>query len=87
MPQYRIADLTVEMTPGVITSSRATDYAVLGEALPELVIPPVLTEGAQTPMQAALVDYSETARYFYTHLTEFDGFLLHAAAVAYDGRA
>ncbi len=78
MPLYNIAGLTVEMSAKhALTASRAERYRVdAGEPVFSLI-----GEGE------AAEEYASLARVFYEHLLRFDGFLLHASAVALDGKA
>ena len=78
MPHYRIAGLTVAMQPQHnVTLRRAEKYRTDAE-LADITL---VGDGDAWEEHAAL------AQSFYEQLLSFDGFLLHASAVAYNGKA
>lgn len=78
MPYYRMAGLTVAMSPKYkVTAQRAAAYRIEAETADMTVV----GDGD------AWEEHAELARSFYEQLLRFDGFLLHASGIALDGKA
>ena len=79
MPLYRIAGLTVELSPRfMLLGERAESYRVhSGEAV--ITVPPCGND--------AYEEYSEVAKRLYNAMLPYDAFFLHASAIEYQGNA
>ena len=78
MSLYRIADVTVSMSPcHSLTENRALPYRI-ADGVPDITIS---ADGNEYE------EYAEFARLFYEQLIDFDGLLLHASAVECNGVA
>lgn len=79
MAIYRIAGLQVEMSPqSALLKKRSAPYLSCTDAPAQMRLH---GEGEDT------AEYARVAQSFYEQLLSFDGFLLHASAVCYNGRA
>lgn len=90
---YRIADLTVQMEclPEGRTASQARAYRASDDVRPDIVLPPslqILEENAEKypAFSAEEREYMLTGTLFYQRLLQFDGLVLHASAIAVDGK-
>ncbi len=78
MPFYRMAGLTIAMQPQhALTIDRAEKYRVDAEKADVTLV------GTGDPW----AEHAALAQSFYEQLQSFDGFLLHASAVSYNGKA
>ncbi len=85
----KIADLIVDIPTAGGLASRCKEYLHNGNDGADVVIRADLycPEKYPSNMTEENVAYMESARQFYAKLLEFDGFYLHASAVAMDGKA
>lgn len=83
-----IADLIVDVPKAGGISSRCTDYLYNGDKTPDIVIceEDYFLESWRTTNEA-LAYYLESGLQFYLHLIGFNGMMLHASAVEYQGKA
>ena len=84
----KIADLYVEVPAAGGMDRRCSAYITDETRAPDII----LDEGAYIPERNEGFDYDnicymESCRYFYWELPKFDGLLLHAAAVEFEGKA
>lgn len=86
---YRIAGLTVKMDAFGITRDLAQPYGIDSCSQADITIEADLREmKALYPHVADEVfEYIVTGKDFYAKLTDFDGMMLHASAIAVDGKA
>ena len=89
MPTYRIAGLTVQMDSFGRTARQAAPYAVKDGGTAQIVVTRDLPAvRARFPyLSEDDCEYLATGDSFYRQLLTFDGMMLHASAVAVDGRA
>lgn len=86
---YRIAGLTVKMDAFGITRDLAQPYSIDACSQEDITI-----EADFEDMKAAyphvadeVFEYVATGKDFYTKLTDYNGMMLHASAIAVDGKA
>lgn len=92
MPIYRIADLNVLMECGGRTASQAKPYLTAADAKPDIVV--AVTEAKMKDARRTAprlpdgeLEYILSATEFYRDLLKYNGFMLHASALLYEGRA
>ena len=93
MAKYKICDLIIEMNPlfnPLKTQSEA--YLIADGFNVDLDIPNLekrvkLYHGKNPQISLGNAEYLLYGSYFYTHLINFQGILLHASAVVYENRA
>jgi len=87
--RYKIADLVTEIPEVGGLAPLLREYVCAGDAPAQIVIDPTRfkPEVYQEELDEKILAYLETGRQFYTELLHFNGFYLHASAVAYEGRA
>lgn len=84
----RIADLIVDIPATGGMSPRCREYELTENRCPEIrIIAEEYRLDAWPGLLPELVPYMESGVQFYTHLLYFSGLMLHASAVAIDGRA
>lgn len=93
MPQYNIADLTVEMNfEGELLSARAEAYKATDVKETDIVVvrnEESIKSSAEKYPHLTLdeCEYMHMGSDFYSKLIDFDGMMLHASAVVVDGKA
>lgn len=86
---YNIAGLTVKMNTFGRTADLAFAYRVEDCEAPDITIRAnyTMVEGELPHVGADKCEYLATGRDFYNQLLRFDGMMLHASAIAVDGKA
>lgn len=86
---YRIAGLTVKMNTFGITQELAQPYGMDGSSQADITIEADLREmkALYPQVEDAVLAYIVTGKDFYAKLTDFNGMMLHASAIAVDGKA
>jgi len=79
MPLYRIAGLTVQLSPKFVLLGERADTYRIDEGEADIVIPPLGND--------AYEEYSETAKALYSAMLPYDAFFLHSSAIEYNGKA
>lgn len=87
MGYYRIAGLTVQMSPMGRTQRQAEPYRIAPVKTPQIRIPEQLSLPGGDALTWEDAYYLASGAYFYRQLLGFDGFFLHASAVVLDGKA
>lgn len=84
----KIADLIVEVPDAGGMAPRCREYLYAGAQAPDIVIKPEQYNPQRWPMASwDGLCYMESGVNFYGKLLRFNGMMLHASAVAFDGRA
>ncbi|MBE6564461.1 MAG: hypothetical protein E7655_04200 [Ruminococcaceae bacterium] len=84
----KIADLLIDVPAAGGMTSRCKDYVTSEVEKADIVIRSELYRPERYPnSDETLIAYLESGWQFYRQLLAFDGMLLHASAVAYEGRA
>lgn len=84
----KIADLIVEVPDAGGMAPRCREYLYEGAQAPDIVITPEQYNPQRWPMASwDGLCYMESGVNFYGNLLRFQGMMLHASAVAFDGRA
>jgi hypothetical protein len=86
---YKIADLTVKMDTFGRTADLAFPYRIEPSDHVDITIDPgyQIIKALRPDADDDLCEYLASGRVFYRHLLDFDGIMLHASAVAVDGKA
>lgn len=86
---YKIADLTVKMNTFGRTADLAFPYRIEPCSQVDITIDPgyQILKAFQPDADDELCEYLASGRVFYRNLIAFDGMMLHASAIAIDGKA
>lgn len=86
---YKIAGLTVKMDTFGRTADLAFPYRIAPCSHADITIDPnyQVLKAVQPEAEDDLCEYLASGRIFYRRLLNFDGMMLHASAVAVDGKA
>lgn len=86
---YHIAGLTVEMNTFGRTEQLAQPYCIEAGTAVDITIPSnfEILKQQRPGISDDTSEYISTGRSFYQKLIDFDGFMLHASAIAVDGKA
>jgi hypothetical protein len=86
---YKIADLMVKMDTFGRTADLAFPYRIEPSDHVDITIDPgyQIIKTLRPDADDDLCEYLASGRVFYRHLLDFDGIMLHASAVAVDGKA
>jgi len=86
---YKIADLTVKMDTFGRTERQALPYRISARDPADMRLESRYQElkAARPEMDAETCEHITSGKQFYYHLLQYDGMVLHAAAVAMDGKA
>jgi len=86
---YKIAGLTVKMKTFGRTADLAFPYRIEPCSQVDITIDPQyqILKAVQPDADDDLCEYLASGRVFYRRLLDFDGMLLHASAIAMDGKA
>lgn len=85
----KVADLITEIPEVGGLAPLLREYICAGDLPAQIVIDPALFNPAvyKTELDEETFVYLESGRQFFAKLLDFDGFYLHASAVAHDGKA
>lgn len=87
MRYYRIAGLTVQMSPTGRTQRQAEPYRIAPVETPQIRIPEQLSLPGGQALSPDEQYYLASGACFYRQLLNFDGLFLHASAVVLDEKA
>lgn len=89
MIRCKIADLITEIPAAGGIASRCGDYIWNGEESTDIIIRAEIykKEKYHSETSEMMVAYLESARQFYSHLLNYNGFYLHASTIVKDNRA